>query len=69
MELLLKLEPWNVAFTGERGMLNYRLGNPAAALDDLERYVEATGRPKVSAGALRLLDELRLQNGGREDRG
>lgn len=69
MELLLKLEPWNVAFTGERGMLNYRLGNPAAALDDLERYVEATGRPKVSAGALRLLDELRLQNGGREERG
>ncbi|MBA4180712.1 MAG: hypothetical protein C0506_09010 [Anaerolinea sp.] len=65
--LLLQLEPWNAPLTGERGMLSYRLGNPAAALDDLERYVEATGRPRVSAGALRLLDELRLQQGGREE--
>lgn len=67
IDLLLRLEPWNIALTGERGMLNYRLGNPAAALDDLERYVEATGRPRVSAGALRLLDELRLQHGGGEE--
>lgn len=67
VNLLLRIEPWNAALTGERGMLNYRLGKPAAALDDLERYVEATGRPRVSAGALRLLDELRLQHGGREE--
>ena len=67
VDLLLRIEPWNATLTGERGMLNYRLGNAAAALDDLERYVEATGRPQVSAGALRLLDELRLHHGGREE--
>lgn len=67
VNLLLKLEPWNATLTGERGMLNYRLGNAVAALDDLERYVEATGRPQVSAGALRLLNELRLHHGGREE--
>ena len=67
VDLLLCIEPWNATLTGERGMLNYRLGNAAAALDDLERYVEATGRPLVSAGALRLLDELRLHHGGREE--
>ncbi|MEO6398010.1 MAG: transglutaminase-like domain-containing protein [Tepidiformaceae bacterium] len=67
VDLLLRLEPWNATLTGERGMLNYRLGNAPAALDDLERYVEAAGRPQVSAGALRLLDELRLHHGGREE--
>ena len=67
VDLLLRIEPWNAALTGERGMLSYRLGNPVAALDDLERYVDATGRPRVSAGALRLLEELRLQQGGREE--
>ena len=67
VDLLLRIEPWNATLTGERGMLNYRLGNAPAALDDLERYVEATGRPQVSAGALRLLDELRLHHGGREE--
>ena len=69
VDLLLRIEPWNAALTGERGMLNYRLGNAAAALDDLGRYVEATGRPQVSAGALRLLDELRLHQRGREETG
>ena len=67
VDLLLRIEPWNATLTGERGMLNYRLGNAPAALEDLERYVEATGRPQVSAGALRLLDELRLHHGGREE--
>lgn len=67
VDLLLRIEPWNATLTGERGMLNYRLGNAPAALDDLERYVEATGRPQVSAGALRLLEELRLHHGGREE--
>lgn len=67
VDMLLRIEPWNAALTGERGMLSYRLGNAQAALDDLERYVAATGRPLVSAGALRLLDELRLHHGGREE--
>ena len=67
VELALVLEPWNIALTGERGMLSYRLGDTAGALIDLERYVEATGRPRVSAGALRLLDELRAHEHGKEE--
>ena len=77
VELLLILEPWNAALTGERGMLHYRLGEPRKALADLERYVAALSSdgaagprlsaapesPAVSAGALRLLDELRLHYG------
>jgi regulator of sirC expression with transglutaminase-like and TPR domain len=66
VELLLKIEPWNAALVGERGMLNYRLGRPQQALEDLERYVAATSRT-VSAGARRLLDELRLRYGGNEE--
>ncbi len=70
VELLLCIEPWNAALVGERGMLNYRLGHPAEALSDLERYVAAAPGPRsVSAGALRLLDELRLQNRGKEESG
>jgi regulator of sirC expression with transglutaminase-like and TPR domain len=65
--LLLVLEPWNAALVGERGMLNYRLGDRAEALLDLERYVAASEVRSVNAGALRLLDELRLQFGGREE--
>jgi regulator of sirC expression with transglutaminase-like and TPR domain len=59
IDLLLCLEPWNAQLVGERGMLHYRLGNPEAALDDLEQYVHAAGRDTASSGALRLLDELR----------
>lgn len=66
VELLLAIEPWNAALVGERGMLNYRLGRPQQALEDLERYVAATSRT-VSAGARRLLDELRLRYGGNEE--
>lgn len=81
VELLLALEPWSATLTGERGMLHYRLGEPRKALADLERYVAASnalqpggaptpatpGVPIVSAGALRLLDELRLHFGGAGD--
>ncbi|MFN0145666.1 MAG: SirB1 family protein [Dehalococcoidia bacterium] len=67
VELSVVLEPWNAALVGERGMLHYRLGDAAAALTDLQRYVEATKPDGVSAGALRLLDELRLRLGGSEE--
>lgn len=67
VDLLLALEPWNAQLVGERGMLHYRQGSHASALADLERYVGASGARAVSAGALRLLDELRLRYGGGED--
>lgn len=63
VEMLLCIEPWNASLVGERGMLNYRLGRPQAALRDLERYVAAGGVRSVSLGALRLLDELRIRYG------
>jgi regulator of sirC expression with transglutaminase-like and TPR domain len=66
VELLLRLEPWNAAMVGERGMLHYRLGDAGLALVDLQRYVEASAPGAVSTGAVRLLDELRLQFGGSE---
>lgn len=67
VELQHRLEPWNAAFVGERGMLNYRLGNMEAALEDLERYVSSGEVPDANAGALRLLDQLRLRYGGLEE--
>lgn len=66
VELLLILEPWNAALVGERGMLHYRLGASERALADLERYVGAAAPGAVSAGALRLLDQLRLSRGREE---
>ena len=69
VELLLCIEPWNAGLVGERGMLNYRLGRPEQALRDLERYVAAGEPQTVSAGALRLLDELRLRFGEAEELG
>jgi len=67
VDLHLVLEPWNAQLVGERGMLYYRLGRPTQALADLERYVMASEPRAVSAGALRLLDELRLRYGGSEE--
>jgi regulator of sirC expression with transglutaminase-like and TPR domain len=64
LELMLRLEPWNANLVGERGMLHYRLGRVEAALADLEAYVSASEGPVASRGALRLLDQLRLQQGG-----
>lgn len=68
LELALCIEPWNSALVGERGMLNYRLGNLPEALDDLERYVGAADRGTAALGALRLLGKLRirLEHGGAE---
>lgn len=66
VELQLALEPWNSGLVGERGMLYYRSGEPERALSDLERYVAANEREAAPAGALRLLDELRLRYGDRE---
>ena len=63
IELLLCIEPWNAALVGERGMLNYRLGRPDSALQDLERYVAAAETESLTSGARRLLRELRLQYG------
>lgn len=64
LELQILLEPWNARLVGERGMLHYRLGRAEPALADLEAYVSATDGPAPSPGALRLLDQLRLQLGG-----
>ena len=64
VELQLRLERWNALLVGERGMLHYRLGNLDGALRDLEAYVASTERPEANPGAIRLLDELRLRNGG-----
>ncbi len=64
LELQLCLEPWNANLVGERGMLHYRLGRMEAALTDLEAYVSASEGPPASPGALRLLDQLRLEQGG-----
>lgn len=61
IELQLCIEPWNAALVGERGMLRYRLGDHALALEDLERFVQAREPATVPAGARRLLDELRLR--------
>jgi regulator of sirC expression with transglutaminase-like and TPR domain len=67
VELSHRLEPWNAALVGERGMLNYRLGRLEEALADLEAYVSAGDKPEVSPGAIRLLDQLRLLQGGSGD--
>ncbi|MCC6381586.1 MAG: transglutaminase family protein [Dehalococcoidia bacterium] len=67
VELILRLEPWNATLVGERGMLHYRLGHPALALVDLERYVAAAAPGGVSNGALRLLEELRSHRGSAGD--
>jgi regulator of sirC expression with transglutaminase-like and TPR domain len=66
IELLLCIEPWNAALVGERGMLHYRLGRPDSALEDLERYAAAGESESLTAGARRLLHELRLQYGRQE---
>jgi len=67
VELALRIEPWNAALVGERGMLYYRLGTPDLALHDLQRYVDSSEPGTVSAGARRLLDELRLRTEGSTD--
>ena len=66
VELQLRMEPWNVALVGERGMLHYRLGERSQALDDLERYVNAAPDP-APTGAQRLLDQLRLDLRGSKE--
>jgi len=63
LELLLRIEPWNASLTGERGMLNYRLGHVESAMADLEAYISAADHLAVSPGAVRLLDQLRLRYG------
>ncbi len=66
VELQLVLEPWNASLIGERGILQYRLGNIDAALVDLQVYV-ATNEPEaISAGAARLLEQLRERTGSSE---
>ncbi len=67
VELRLRIEPWNAALVGERGMLHYRLGRPALALADLERYVDSGGREATASGAIRLLNELRSRHGTAEE--
>jgi regulator of sirC expression with transglutaminase-like and TPR domain len=67
VELRLRIEPWNAALVGERGMLHYRLGSPALALADLERYVDSGGREAAASGAIRLLNELRSRHGTAEE--
>lgn len=67
VELLLRIEPWNAALVGERGMLHYRLGRLEQAMDDLERYVSEGERRAANPGAVRLLDELRSRYGSSEE--
>lgn len=65
VELQHRLEPWNAALVGERGMLSYRLGRHDDALRDLESYVGAAGGVLGSnQSAARLLDQLRLRKEG-----
>jgi regulator of sirC expression with transglutaminase-like and TPR domain len=59
VDLQLVLEPWNASLIGERGVLQYRLGNTDAALVDLQAYVETNEPEAISAGAARLLEQLR----------
>ncbi|MBI5947909.1 MAG: transglutaminase family protein [Chloroflexi bacterium] len=66
VDLQLRLEPWNAALVGERGMLHYRMGDHLLALEDLSRYVDAGARETVPGAAVRLLDELRLRYPERE---
>jgi regulator of sirC expression with transglutaminase-like and TPR domain len=61
VELQLILEPWNAPLTGERGMLNFRLGRYEEAERDLERYVQSSGREAAHSGASRMLDRIRTQ--------
>jgi regulator of sirC expression with transglutaminase-like and TPR domain len=68
VELQLALEPWNVSLVGERGILQYRLGNAGAALVDLQAYVETNEPEAFSAGAARLLEQLRTRLGSTEQR-
>ena len=60
-DLQLQIEPWNVSLVGERGMLNYRLGNVHEAETDLERFVDADTDRASEVGATRLLDRIRSQ--------
>jgi regulator of sirC expression with transglutaminase-like and TPR domain len=61
VELQLILEPWNAPLTGERGMLNFRLGHYDEAERDLERYVQSSGREAAHTGASRMLDRIRTR--------
>jgi regulator of sirC expression with transglutaminase-like and TPR domain len=61
VDLQLSLEPWNSTLVGERGMLNYRLGDEQGALGDLQSYVAANEREATYVGATRLLEHLRIR--------
>ncbi len=61
VDLQLRIEPWNVPLLGERGFLHYRLGNPEAALDDLETFVHADQPGTTRVQATRLLEQLRTR--------
>jgi len=61
VDLQLQIEPWNASLVGERGMLNYRLGNVHEAEADLERFVDADAARAREIGATRLLDRIRSQ--------
>ena len=60
-DLQLQIEPWNAGLIGERGMLNYRLGNITEAEQDLERFVTGDADRAREAGATRLLQRIRSQ--------
>jgi regulator of sirC expression with transglutaminase-like and TPR domain len=66
IHLQLRIEPWNAALLGERGMLNYRLGNVQQAEEDLERFVGADAARARDSGATRLLNRIRSQSKSRE---
>lgn len=61
VELQLRIEPWNATLIGERGMLHFRLGEPEAAVSDLEAYIDADEREATHAGAVRLLEQIRTR--------
>jgi len=67
IELLLRLEPWNASLYGERGLLHYRLGHGAQAMNDLERYLSLPEPQSATPYAKRALEDLRLKHQLRED--
>lgn len=67
VEFLVRLEPWNPALYGERGLIHYRNGDAGLAVSDLERFLMASEPQSATPYAQRALDELRLQLRIKED--
>ncbi|MEX2081271.1 MAG: tetratricopeptide repeat protein, partial [Dehalococcoidia bacterium] len=67
VEFMVRLEPWNAALVGERGLLHYRLGNMEGAFRDLQSYMESDDARSVPTAARLALAELRIKFAHNED--